>query len=62
MYILHRDGRRYAKMLYEKLKRTEQIEQWDSDWDEVLQTGDRDEIPRHKKQIQEELLDFLYFV
>lgn len=49
-------------MLYEKLKRTEQIEQWDSDWDEVLQTGDRDEIPRHKKQIQEELLDFLYFV
>jgi len=62
MYILHRDGWRCAKMLYEKLKRTEQLEKWDSDWDEVLQTGSKDEIPRRKTQIQEELLDFLYFV
>jgi hypothetical protein len=62
MYILHGAGRRCANMLYEKLKRTEQLEKWDSDWDEVLQTGDSSAMSRRKTQIQEELLAFLYFV
>lgn len=62
MYVLDKDGRRCANMLYEKIRRTKQLEKWDSDWDEVLEMGDKNEISRRKKQIQEELLDFLYFV
>lgn len=62
MYTLDKDGRRCANLLYEKIRRTKQLKKWDSDWDEVLETGGKSEISRRKTQIQEELLDFLYFV
>jgi hypothetical protein len=63
MYRLTSDkGQKLAKWLYrDMLRRQDQVDAWESKWDEVLETQDKGKIEKVKTEIIDDLLSFLYY-
>jgi len=62
-YKLTPNGRSLADWLYEEiLHRKDNLQRWEVEWDEALDSREKPKIDAVKSRIQGELLDFVYYV
>lgn len=56
-------GRKLANWLYRDiLKRQQELESWDSKWDEALETQEKSKIEKVRAELIDTVLAFLYYL